>query len=74
MLLGLLAGLAALRIVEGGEVARWGREIDWTSARARVRDVWRTTKVLWARLFVRESEEGMGRTGMPSEERLIDVE
>lgn len=74
VLLGLLAGLAAVRIVEGGEVARWGREIDWTSARARVHDVWRTTKVLWARLLVRESEEGMGRTGMPSEERLIDVE
>ncbi|GJN92396.1 hypothetical protein Rhopal_005426-T1 [Rhodotorula paludigena] len=74
VLLGLLAGLAAVRIVEGGEVARWGREIDSTSARARVRDVWRTTKVLWARLSVRESEEGMGRRGMPSEERLIDVE
>ncbi|GAA6005173.1 uncharacterized protein JCM10292_005594 [Rhodotorula paludigena] len=74
VLLGLLAGLAAIRIVEGGEVARWGRRLEWTSASARVSDVWRTAKILWARLFVRESEEGMGRTGTPSEERLIDVE
>ncbi|BGO93787.1 hypothetical protein NBRC10512_004575 [Rhodotorula toruloides] len=71
----LVASLIVLvRVVEGGELVRGVKSIDWRAQVVKVEDA-----VLWVRrktaeITARRGEEGLGREGPVTEERLVEVD
>ncbi|BGP50474.1 hypothetical protein JCM10450v2_006393 [Rhodotorula kratochvilovae] len=72
--LALVAFVALVRVVEGGEAGHWLRGVEWRQLGERAREVGAQAGRRVASVFVRESEEGMNRQGMVTEGRLVDVE
>ncbi|BGP34223.1 hypothetical protein JCM10296v2_006038 [Rhodotorula toruloides] len=66
--------LVVVRLVEGGELVRGVKSLDWRAQVLKVEDA-----VLWVRrktaeITAKRGEEGLGREGPITEERLIEVD
>ncbi|GAA5945493.1 hypothetical protein JCM10213_004175 [Rhodosporidiobolus nylandii] len=77
VLLWLALALGGVAVLEAGTVQRAARRVEWTKLKTRVTDAVAWARGRTARLVVRESEEGMGRSGQIREEeeaRLVEVD
>lgn len=70
----LAAGVALVRLVEGGEAGSWLSDVEWAGLRTRMGERMREERRRIAGVLSREREEGAREDGRTPEARLIDVE